>query len=94
MIAGVRLGILLSSVRPKKHFLGSWHRGMEASERAFRGEASQQGLWRQTSTWHLACPSLGRRGVLICGLAMADPSMGKGEFTGRLPVTGKDSKLI
>lgn len=29
-----------------------------------------------------------------CGLAMGKASVGKREFTGRLQVTGKDSKLI
>lgn len=67
---------------------------MEAPERALGGEASHRVLGDRPQLGILPVPALGWRGVLSCGLAMVDPSMGKGEFTGRLPVPGKDSKLI
>lgn len=46
----------------------------------------------ETSVHHLLHRTGGQASG--CGLAMADPSMGKGEFTGRLQVTGKDNKLM
>lgn len=67
---------------------------MEATEGAFMGQKTNRVLGDRPLPGILPVPVLGRREVLSCGLAMADPSMGKGEFTGRLQVTGKDNKLI
>lgn len=39
-------------------------------------------------------PSLGQEGSVELWFGSGRPSMGKGEFTGRLQVTGKDNKLI
>lgn len=52
------------------------------------------GPWRQTSAWHLACPTLGLEESVELWFGNGQPQQGNGEFTGRLPVPGKDSKLI
>lgn len=67
---------------------------MEAPEGAFMGNKPTGPLETDLCFGILPVPALGRREVLSCGLAMADPSRGKGEFTGRLQVTGRDNKLI
>jgi hypothetical protein len=82
---------LFQHCEPQEALYGELTQGRRRPEATMRS-GDQFSRVAETSVHHLLHRTGGQASG--CGLAMADPSMGKGEFTGRLQVTGKDNKLM